>query len=318
MKSLRKRTSELLEAHYGAGGWGHVVDIFLILLILVNVLFIILETVPSISARHALTFTYFEIFSVVVFTIEYLLRLWSCVEDEIDVQSGKKWSRLRWFFSPLGLIDLLAILPFYIFLFIPDSEISLLMLRLFRGLRLLRIFKLTRYSSALNILFSVLKREVRVLAVTSFILAMVLVIASWGIYILERIEQPDVFGSIPAAMWWAMVTLTTVGYGDVVPITDGGKIFAGLISLVGIGMMALPAGILAAGFTSEVHRRSRTYSRAVEIAYADGQLSEEESRELEILREELGLSKEETINTRLDAERQWSKLSNCPHCGENI
>ncbi|NOR40696.1 MAG: ion transporter [Gammaproteobacteria bacterium] len=318
MKNLRKRTAELLEPHYGAGGWGHVVDIFLVALILTNVLLIILETVPSISAQHKTAFTYFEIFSVVVFTIEYVLRLWSCVEDEADVTTGKKWTRIRWLFSPLGLIDLLAILPFYIFLFIPDSDISLLMLRLFRGLRLLRIFKLTRYSSALNILFSVLKREVRVLAVTSFILAMVLVMASWGIYLLERLVQPDVFGSIPAAMWWAVVTLTTVGYGDVVPVTDGGKMFAGLISLIGIGMMALPAGILAAGFTSEVHRRSRTYSRAVEIAYSDGQLTTQEAQELEILREELGLSKEETINTHLDAKRKWSNLTECPHCGEEL
>ena len=294
------------------------VDIFLITLILSNVFLIILETVPSISIQYRAALTYFEIFSVVIFTVEYLLRLWSCVEDDMDAQSSKKWSRLRWLFSPLGLIDLLAILPFYIFLFIPDSDLSLLMLRLFRGLRLLRIFKLTRYSSALNILFSVLKREVRVLAVTSFILAMVLVMASWGIYILERNVQAEVFGSIPAAMWWAVVTLTTVGYGDVVPITGGGKMFAGLISLIGIGMMALPAGILAAGFTSEVHRRSRTFSRAVDIAFVDGKLGEHESQELEILREELGLSKEETINTILDAQRRISSLTHCPHCGEEL
>lgn len=318
MKTLRKRTAELLEAHYGAGGWGHVVDIFLITLILTNVLLIILETVPSISTQYRVVFIYFELFSVVIFTIEYILRLWSCIEDEIDVTSGKKWTRMRWLFSPLGLIDLLAILPFYIFLFIPDGEMSLLILRLFRGLRLLRILKLTRYSSALNILFSVLKREARVLTVTTFILAMVLVIASWGIYILEKVVQPDVFGSIPAAMWWAVVTLTTVGYGDVVPVTDGGKIFAGLISLIGIGMMALPAGILAAGFTSEVHRRSRTYARAVDTAYADGQLSTDESRELETLRVELGLSKEEVMNADVDARRKRSIPTNCPHCGQEL
>lgn len=294
------------------------VDIFLITLILSNVFLIILETVPSISIQYRAALTYFEIFSVVIFTIEYLLRMWSCVEDDMDNQSGKKWSRLRWLFSPLGLIDLLAILPFYIFLFIPDSDVSLLMLRMFRGLRLLRIFKLTRYSSALNILFSVLKREARVLAVTSFILAMVLVMASWGIYLLERNVQAEVFGSIPAAMWWAVITLTTVGYGDVVPITSGGKMFAGLISLIGIGMMALPAGILAAGFTGEVHRRSRTFSRAVDIAFADGKLTEYESQELEMLREELGLSKEETINTIMDARRKISSLTHCPHCGEEL
>ena len=311
MNSLRKQTAELLKAHHGAGGWGHVVDIFLITMILANVVFIIIETVPDISAQYKLVFIYFEIFSVVIFTIEYLLRLWSCVENEVEVRGSSKWNRLRWVASPLALIDLLAILPFYIFLLIPDSEVSLLMLRIFRGVRLLRIFKLTRYSSALNVLFSVLKREARVLAVTSFILAMVLVMASWGVYILERVEQPDVFGSIPSAMWWAVVTLTTVGYGDFVPLTPGGKLFAGLISLLGIGMMALPAGILAAGFSSEVRRRNRTYSRAVDLAYADGKLTEDEARDLEILREELGLSKEEVVNVHLDAGRHHWITSCC-------
>jgi len=314
MASLRKRTAELLEAHRGAGGWGHVVDAFLIILILANVVVIILSTLPDLDSQYRQAFTSFELFSVVVFTIEYLLRLWSCV----DGSDGQKQNRLHWVFSPLGLIDLIAILPFYIFLFIPDSEMSLLMLRLFRGVRLLRIFKLARYSSALDILFSVMKKEGRVLAVTTSILFTVLILASWGIYALERNAQPEHFSSIPAAMWWAVVTLTTVGYGDVVPLTYGGKIFAGLIALIGIGMMALPAGILASGFSREVHRRTRTFTRAVEMAFADGKLSQHEALGLEVLREELGLSEDEALDAELDAQREELKHKTCPHCGKDL
>ena len=314
MSYLRKRTAELLEAHRGAGGWGHVVDAFLITLILANVVVIILSTLPDLGSQHRQMFRYFEFFSVAVFSIEYLARLWSCV----DGADGHKQSRLRWMFSPLGLIDLVAILPFYIFLFIPDSEMSFLMLRIFRGIRLLRIFKLARYSPALDILFSVMKKEGRVLAVTTSLLCTVLVLASWGIYALERNVQPDHFSSIPAAMWWAVVTLTTVGYGDVVPISTGGKAFAGLISLIGIGMMALPAGILAAGFSSEVHRRTKTFARAVEMAYADGKLSDHEALGLEVLREELGLSEEEASDAKQDVERRQLIHKTCPHCGKDL
>jgi voltage-gated potassium channel len=318
MSRVRKRTAELLEAHHSEHGWGHAIDIFLIALILANVALIILETVPEISVEYRLEFVWFELFSIVVFTIEYLLRLWSCVEEPVQGRGGEKQSRLRWMMSPLGLIDLIAILPFYIFLFVPDAQMSLLMLRIFRALRLLRIFKLTRYSSALNVLFAVLRREARVLGVTTFILVLILVLASWGIYLLERDLQPDIFGSFPAAMWWAVVTLTTVGYGDAVPVTDGGKIFAGLISLLGIGMMALPAGILASGFSSEIHRRNRTFLRAAKMAYADGLISAHEKQALETLREELGLSKEEALNSTLDAKREGLKHKTCPHCGEAL
>jgi voltage-gated potassium channel len=316
--SLRKRTAQLLEAHLNPHGLGHVIDLFLITLILANVLAVILFTVPSMATGYRQAFFWFEIFSVVVFTIEYLLRLWSCVEESGADKAGQSKTRLRWMLSPLGLIDLLAILPFYVFLFIPDSELSLLMLRIFRGLRLLRIFKLTRYSTALDILFAVLKRESRVLAIVGFILTMILVLASWGIYLLERSIQPDVFSSVPAAMWWAVVTLTTVGYGDVVPLSDGGKIFAGMISLIGIAMTALPAGILAAGFSSEVQRRNKTYSRAANMAFEDGSISERDSIELESLREELGLSKEEASNSMLDARRKGPIQTACPHCGKTL
>lgn len=318
MATLRRRTAELLQAHRPDDPLGKAIDGFLIALILANVVAIVLETVPSIGVPNRSFFVGFEIFSVAVFTVEYLARFWSCVEQPLDDDVSPRRGRLKWMVSPLGLVDLLAIAPFYVLLLLPGSVESLLMLRIFRGLRLLRIFKLTRYSPALGILFSVLRKEGPVLAVAVSVLAIMLIVASWGVYLLEREVQPDHFGDIPSAMWWAVITLTTVGYGDVVPVTDGGKLFAGLTSLVGIGMMALPAAILASGFYREVHGRSRAYQRAVEMALANDRISEHEAEQLEVLREELGISPDEAVEALVQARHERFRGDRCPHCGERL
>jgi voltage-gated potassium channel len=255
---------------------------------------------------------------VAVFTVEYLARLWSCVEKPLDDDVSPRQGRLRWVFSPLGLIDLLAILPFYLFLLLPASAESLLMLRIFRGLRLLRIFKLTRYSPAVGVLWSALRKEMPKLVVTVSLLMMILIVTSWGIYLLERDYQPEAFGSIPQAMWWSVVTLTTVGYGDVVPITLAGKVFAGIVSLLGIAMVALPAAIMASGFSRELQGRSRTYQRAVELALANGRISEHEAEQLEALQEALGLSSEEAVEMLIHARHERFREGTCPHCGESL
>jgi voltage-gated potassium channel len=319
MATLRRRTAELLEAHRPNDLVGRFIDGFLILLILANVAAIILDTVDSYHVRFGDFFVAFEIFSVAVFTVEYLARLWSCVEKPLDDAVSQRQGRMRWMISPLGLIDLVAILPFYVFLLMPEqSAEAYLMLRVFRGLRLLRIFKLTRYSPAMGVLGSVVRKELPVLLVAVSILFMVLMVTSWGIYLLEHREQPDAFGDIPRAMWWSVITLTTVGFGDVVPVTPGGKFFAGIVSLLGIAMLALPAAILASGFSRELHGRSRAYQRAVEMALANGRLSEHEAEQLEILREELAISSEEAIETLIGARHEQFRESHCPHCGEAL
>ena len=313
--TLRLRVAQLLAPHRENDRASRLVDYFLVVLILANVFAVVISTIDHIGIPYRHWFIRFEYFSVIVFSVEYLLRLWSCVETR-DRQ-GRQRSRLGWALSPMGLVDLLAILPFYVALFLPQQYVSLLLLRIFRSLRLLRLFKLARYSQAMNVLTAVLRREGRVLTVVFAIMGMILVLAAWGMYTLERSVQPEAFGSIPAALWWAVVSLTTVGYGDVVPMTNGGRMFAGLVSLIGIGMISLPAGIMASGFTSEVRRRSKTYARAVELFTRDGGLSDRERQELKELQSELGIDDDEAQAMIQRAKRRTAS-SRCPHCGNPI
>lgn len=314
----RKRTAELLEAMRPDDPAGRWVDRFLIVLIVANVAAITLETVPAIGDAYRVWFQAFEAFSVAVFSVEYLLRLWSCVELPSPRRAGQQQTRRGFAVSPLGLIDLLAIAPFYLQLLLPEAATSLLMLRVFRALRLLRVLKLSRYSPALNVLYAVLRREARALGVATVIIIMMLVTMSWGIYLMEHQAQPAVFGTIPDALWWSVVTLTTVGYGDVVPVTTGGKVFAGCVALLGIGMVALPSAILVSGFSREVRRRSYTYHRAVELALSDDALSAHEASSLRTLREELGISPDDARLVESSVRRAAAGLDRCPHCGRSL
>ncbi|MGC8744112.1 MAG: potassium channel family protein [Verrucomicrobiia bacterium] len=209
-----------------------------------------METVQSISQRYSSLFSGFEIFSVSIFTIEYLLRLWSCTSN--PVYHHRIAGRIRFALTPLALIDLLAILPFYLPMFM---KLDLRIIRILRLFRFLRLFKLARYSESIKILANVFKRKKDELLILSFVLFVLLTIASTFMYFVENEAQPKVFSSIPAAMWWCIITLTTVGYGDIYPATVLGKILGGIIAVLGIGMFALPTGILASAFAEELHKK---------------------------------------------------------------
>jgi voltage-gated potassium channel len=211
---------------------------------------VVLETVDWINSRYSLIFIVFNVFSVAVFTVEYILRVWSCTEDPKfkDPVGG----RLRFMITPLAIIDLMAFLPFYLPFALPELRF----LRAFRLFRLFRVLKLARYSESLQTFADVLKLKKEELGLMLFAIIILLTVSSSLMYEAEHEAQPEAFSSIPAAMWWGVVTLATVGYGDMFPITPMGKFIGSLVVLLGIGLFALPTGVLAAGF-SEVLQRKR-------------------------------------------------------------
>ncbi|RMF18250.1 MAG: ion transporter, partial [Gammaproteobacteria bacterium] len=189
-----------------------------------------------------------------------------------------------------------------------------------RVVRLVRLFKLTRYSRSMDLLLTVLRKEANSLISAIAILVMLILLASAGIYAVESDDQPEAFGSIPRALWWATVTLTTVGYGDVVPASVGGRMLAMCISILGIGLAALPAGILASGFQRELDLRKRKYEVEAREALADGVVTRAERRKLNRERQRLGLEREEAREIleglELELDQDTEGLYHCPHCGE--
>lgn len=311
---LRKRTAQLLEVKLFNDRYSRFINLSLILLISLNVLAIILESVDKLHAQFQSYFWAFELFSVVVFTIEYIARVWSSIDLADSKDSSPIIGRLKYMLTPIALIDLIAIAPFYFSLYLAID------LRFLRVLRLLRLFKLTRYSPALGALLDVFQKESETLLAAILVLLIMLIISASGIYVLENDVQPAAFGSIPDAMWWAIVTLTTVGYGDVAPMTALGKVFGGFIGLIGVGMVALPAAILASGFAENLHQRKEKYNSFVHHRLHDGRLDEEERWELEQLRRELGLNSEDALRL-LDAmmrRHEHHCPKNCPHCGKAL
>jgi voltage-gated potassium channel len=247
LEKLKERVYKILEPHPGDRLSRRLLDVFLVILILLNVAAVMLETVHELWASYHAVFRAFEIFSVVVFTVEYILRV-SCCTVEIRYRSSIM-GRLRYMATPMAMIDLLAVLPFYLAIMF---GLDLRVMRIIRLVRLFRMLKLVRYSKALRTLANVLKSKKEELAVTLFAAAVLLVFASSLMYYIERENQPEVFSSIPATLWWGIVTLTTVGYGDMHPSTPMGKVLGGVIALLGVGIVALPAGILAGGFAEEL------------------------------------------------------------------
>jgi voltage-gated potassium channel len=239
----------VLRADEDERGLERAVTLGLAALVLLNTIAVVLETVQSLRSRFELAFAAFEGLSLAVFSVEYLLRLWSCTTEPAYRRPFA--GRLRWAVTPMALVDLTVVLPMWI----PGWDSDLRMLRILRLLRFLRALKMARYSRSLQTLGRVLAAKRAELAVTAFAGGVLLTLASTGIFLLEHEAQPEQFPHIPAALWWGVVTLTTVGYGDVYPVTPLGKLLASCIAVLGIGLFALPAGILAGGFNEELQRK---------------------------------------------------------------
>jgi Ion transport protein. len=228
----------------------HFVHYFISGLILLNVLLIFLESYKSIANTYADLFYRIELFSIVVFSIEYVIRIW--IADRVYPQLSPTKARLKYIFSFMGVVDLLAILPFYLpMLFAIDLRV----MRLLRLFRLLRIFKLNRHSKALRLVLEVFNKTKNDILVTIFIVSVLLVIAATLMYDIENEAQPEAFENIGQAMWWSVATLTTVGYGDIYPVTGLGKFLSGVIALLGIGIVALPTGIISSAYIDEIQKR---------------------------------------------------------------
>jgi len=283
----------------------------LMLLILLTVIAVILESDSEIYQKHKTIFTILEYISITVFSIEYLLRVWSSAENK---KYRKLKGKIRYMLTPMAIIDLLAVLPAWLGIFFSRDFMIL------RGLRLIRVFKLTRYSRSMNLLISVLRQESANIFSAFFVLTILILIAATGIHIVEGDYQPDKFGSIPRAIWWATVTLTTVGYGDVVPITSAGRIFGIIILMSGIGMAALPAGILASGFTKEINRRKEKFRNKVIGYLSDGVIDYKERKLLKKLAYDLAIPAQDMSAVIWEVKKMQLKTSEliCPHCAKPI
>lgn len=227
---MRSKVKSIVDGN--AGIYSKIFDLTIVILILISLVSFAVETMPGLSTKFHNSLSSIELITVAIFTLEYLIRIW--VADK----------RPKFIFSLYGLIDLLAILPFYFML-----GVDLRGIRTLRVLRVLRLFKLVRYNAAMSRFYKALilcREEMVLFLLMMFIL---LFISSIGIYYFENPVQPDKFSSFFTSLWWAIATVTTVGYGDVYPITTGGRFFTFVILIIGLGVIAIPSGLIAAAFT---------------------------------------------------------------------
>jgi voltage-gated potassium channel len=246
---LRHRLYEILEQGPVGERTGRFVSRLIVALIVINLIVVVLESVPELQAQFGMIFTGVEIVSLLIFSVEYGLRIWVAVEHPPDHHLTRRKARLKFATSALGIIDLLAVLPFWFALLVPGD------LRVLLVFRVLRFLKFARYSPGMRSLLDVLYAERRALLGCFIILIGMALVTAAIMHLIEGQVQPDKFGTIPEAMWWAIVTLGTIGYGDAVPVTALGKIIAGVTIFAGLIMIALPVGIVANAFAEQIHRR---------------------------------------------------------------
>lgn len=251
-QAVKKRTFEIISKSENGDRASSIFDWSIMILIALSILTIILDSFQPIHQKYQSLFQIFETITVIVFTIEYALRIWTA--DQLYPDS--KHPRLKYIFSFMAIIDLLAILPFYLPFFSADLRF-LRMMRLFRLFRLLRVLKLGRYFDALQIIVKVIRTSAPQLIMSVVLCFFVMLFSAIIMYEVENPVQPEQFPNVLASLWWAICTLTTVGYGDVYPITSIGRFFASVISLVGIGIIAIPTGIIAAGFSQAISKEEK-------------------------------------------------------------
>ena len=284
---IQKRTSQLLSKGNVADKPRQYVDMILFILIVLNIAAVCLESVKHIGNEYKVAFNAFEFFSVVIFSIEYLLRVWSAPARNDLGNSTNIIKRMKYIFSFTGLIDFLAIIPSILPYFFGGLD-----LRWLRVLRLLRLLKISNYSSALEDFFSAIKADWRSFSAALYLMVIALFLSSALMYIAEHDSQPEKFSSIPETMWWGLITLTTVGYGDVSPVTPLGKIIGAFTAIMGVCTVALLTGIVASAFANQRAQKAAILEAEINQALSDGVISDDEAQKIEKLRKELNLSPE--------------------------
>jgi voltage-gated potassium channel len=289
-RRLQKRIHELLEGGHGpndrASRW---CDMALAILVIANVLAIVLDSIPALHHAWGDAFNHFETFSVGVFTLEYALRVWAAGVPREGMPGSGGW-RGRWGYirSFHGIVDLLATLPFYLEFLFPDAD-----LRVMRTLRLVRVFKLSHYSTAIEDLFQAIRDERRSFIAALYLLLIAVLLTSSLMYFAEHHAQPEKFSSIPDAIYWSLITLTTVGYGDITPVTWAGKVLSLVTAFMGVCTVALLTGIVASSFANQMARRKALFEARARAVLADGHISSDERHMLEQLRKDFNLSAQE-------------------------
>lgn len=249
---MKRRVFEIISRAEDGDRASRAFDVSIMALIFLSILSIILQSYETLATRYNDAFHVFEVVTVLVFTVEYLLRIWTA--DLLYPEA--KHPRLKYVLSFMAIVDLLAILPFYLPFVAVDLRF-LRMVRLLRLFRLLRVFKLGRYFDALNVIVDVLRESATQLLISVALCLFVMLFSAIIMYTVENPVQPEQFPNVISSLWWAICTLTTVGYGDVYPVTAVGRFFAAVISLVGIGIIAIPTGIIAGGFSSAINKRGK-------------------------------------------------------------
>lgn len=247
---MKKRIYHLVETGDHGSKINSLFDNAILALIMLNVIAMVLESISSVNRAIGTVLYVFELVSVIIFSIEYLFRIYV---SDITHPSSSRWkSVLKFSGSFYGVIDLVAILPFYLPLLISFDLRFLRMLRLFR---LLRVMKLNRYSNSFNLIWQVIKEKRSELIMSLVIIMFILFLSSFAMYSIENTAQPDKFSNVLTSFWWAIATLTTVGYGDIYPVTHIGKIVGGFIALMGVGLVAIPTGLISAGFIEKLENQ---------------------------------------------------------------
>ena len=285
-QNVQLRAFKILEGDVTQPG-SRFCEVFITLLVVLNVVAIILESVPDIHAEWGHFFHYFDLFSVVIFSLEYVLRVWSCAQ-KFTHEGGSAWQgRKSYLFSFFGLIDFLSTVPFYLQLLFPGAD-----LRVLRMFRLLRIFKLSRYNSAMDDMFEAIKSERDSFSSALFLMFISSLLFSSLIYIIEGHEQPDIFPSIPAAMHWFFVTIIS-GWGNVDPVTYAGVVLVIITQIMAIALAAILTGVVSTAYTTQVIRREAMYEMEIREVLADGVVTPEEEAHLRAMQTKFGMSDEQ-------------------------